>query len=155
MKDKISEQRIELLHPKARKRFKDFIEEIEVFSCTTFRIVEGFRSYEDQAKIYAKGRTAPGPIVSYAPPMLSWHNYGLAIDIVELKDGKLNWSFDYKSIEPISIIHALTWGGRFVVKSKPFPDYPHYQLTFGHTIRELFDLYKQRKFISGTDYIDI
>lgn len=155
MRDKISERRIDLLHPMARGVFKDFIEECERTKNITLRITEGLRTWEEQAKIYAQGRTTPGKIVSYAPPGKSWHNYGLAIDIALLDEGKLKWDLDYKSLENISLAHGLTWGGNFVVKGKPFPDYPHYQITFGKRINEMLTLYASGKFIEQTKYVDI
>lgn len=42
--------------------------------------VSGFRTVEEQAAIYAQGRTIPGRIVTKAKPLLSFHNYGLATD---------------------------------------------------------------------------
>jgi peptidoglycan L-alanyl-D-glutamate endopeptidase CwlK len=58
-----------------------------------------YRSNEEQAKLYAKGRTAPGAIVTRAKPGKSKHNVTLpngtpaaeAFDIVPLRYGKLVW----------------------------------------------------------------
>lgn len=36
---------------------------------------EGYRSLESQAELYAKGRTKPGPIVTWAKPGQSPHNF--------------------------------------------------------------------------------
>ena len=55
-------------------------------------IVSGRRSFEDQAKLYAQGRTRDqitrqvsmqgrGGTVTDAPPGSSAHNYGLAVDV--------------------------------------------------------------------------
>ncbi len=62
-------------------------------------IVDGFRSFEEQNGLYDKGRTKPGPKVTYVKGGGSWHNYGLALDIVFWNkahtgpswDGKLPW----------------------------------------------------------------
>jgi len=45
----------------------------------------GFRSFEEQSALYAKGRTAPGSIVTKAKAGESYHNYGLAFDWVPVK----------------------------------------------------------------------
>lgn len=45
----------------------------------------GRRTMEEQAALYAKGRTAGGKIVTKARPGESYHNYGLAFDWVPLK----------------------------------------------------------------------
>ena len=54
--------------------------------------ISGFRSIPEQARLYAQGRTVPGPIVTKAPPGLSFHNYGLATDWDYFVDG------DYKAL---------------------------------------------------------
>lgn len=51
------------------------------------------RSLDEQEKLYAIGRTAPGKRVTNAKPGTSAHNWGLAIDIVPLINGKPYWNF--------------------------------------------------------------
>jgi peptidoglycan L-alanyl-D-glutamate endopeptidase CwlK len=46
----------------------------------------GFRSASAQAKLWAQGRTQPGPVVTNAGPFESWHCYGLAADCVRDAD---------------------------------------------------------------------
>jgi hypothetical protein len=48
------------------------------------------RTMEEQAKLYAKGRTSGGRIVTKAKPGQSFHNYGLAFDWVPLKASAKN-----------------------------------------------------------------
>jgi peptidoglycan LD-endopeptidase CwlK len=45
-------------------------------------LFEGHRTMERQNSLYAQGRTAPGSVVTYVRGGGSWHNYGLAVDIV-------------------------------------------------------------------------
>ena len=45
----------------------------------------GFRSFEEQSALYAKGRTSGGRIVTKAKAGESYHNYGLAFDWVPVK----------------------------------------------------------------------
>lgn len=45
-------------------------------------LFEGHRTMERQNGLYAQGRTKPGSIVTYVKGGGSWHNYGLAVDIV-------------------------------------------------------------------------
>lgn len=45
-------------------------------------VVGGFRSFSYQNDLYAQGRTKPGQKVTYVKGGGSWHNYGLAVDIV-------------------------------------------------------------------------
>ncbi|PYE93018.1 flagellum-specific peptidoglycan hydrolase FlgJ [Rhizobium sp. PP-F2F-G38] len=56
-----------------------------------FRIFETYRSPERQQSLYAQGRTAPGKRVTKAPPWTSYHQYGLAVDVVLFFDGKWSW----------------------------------------------------------------
>ena len=134
-----------------RQIFTDFITEAEESLNVTLRIVQGLRTIAEQDALYAKGRTTPGPIVTKATGGKSYHNYGLAIDLGELKDGKINWDFKYELLEPISKKYGLTWGGRF----KTILDRPHYELTFGKNWRDLLALHNAKKFIPGTKYVDI
>jgi len=151
MKDSISEQRIKLLHPKARDTFKAFIEESELVTGKTFRIVQGLRTIDEQNQLYAQGRTKAGNIVTNAKGGFSYHNYGLAIDIVELIEGKANWNFDYLSLHSIATKHKLKWGGTF----KSIIDKPHYELSFGYTIKDLFTKYINKEYIQSTQYVII
>jgi peptidoglycan L-alanyl-D-glutamate endopeptidase CwlK len=47
-----------------------------------YYVVSGFRSFAEQAKLYAQGRTQPGKKVTDAPPGFSGHQYGIAVDVV-------------------------------------------------------------------------
>ena len=53
---------------------------------------------EEQAMLYAQGRSRPGKIVTQAKPGQSYHNYGLAFDWVPLKQSGKNadlWIADW------------------------------------------------------------
>ena len=52
----------------------------------------GYRSTADQNALYAKGRTAPGSVVTYAKGGYSWHNLGFAADYAFVIDGKVTWN---------------------------------------------------------------
>nr|WP_234397025.1 M15 family metallopeptidase [Bacillus massiliglaciei] len=107
-------------------------------------ITDGYRSREEQTKIYNKGREAPGEIVTYAKAGESLHNFGLAIDFALLnKEGNPIWDTDYDGNnngradwdEVVEIAKGLgfEWGGDWV----RFKDYPHLQMDFGLSLREL------------------
>lgn len=55
------------------------------------RVVSTYRTREEQARLYAQGRTVRGDIVTYARPGESPHNYGLAIDVLPVPDTSRNW----------------------------------------------------------------
>jgi peptidoglycan L-alanyl-D-glutamate endopeptidase CwlK len=44
-------------------------------------LAQATRTFDQQAALYAQGRTRDGSIVTYARPGHSWHNFGLAFDI--------------------------------------------------------------------------
>lgn len=107
-------------------------------------IVESLRSYERQEKLYSIGRVNKGNIVTNARGGYSWHNFGLAVDIVFLDkngaitkdswDNKHNW----KRLGELGKKQGLTWGGDFRV----IRDYPHFQLNIVETLKDCRDFYK-------------
>ena len=129
MKDKYTNERIKLLHPKAILLFTNFINECETTFNITLRITQGLRTVEEQNKLYAQGRTTGGNIVTNAKGGYSMHNYGLAIDIaVVASDGSIDWNYNMKPLSVIAERYGITWGGNF----KSIKDAPHFELNFGH-----------------------
>lgn len=107
-------------------------------------ITDGHRSVSEQDMLYEQGRSEEGSIVTYAEGGESYHNYGLAIDFaIKTKDGRVVWDMNYDGnnngtsdwMEVVEVAEDLgfTWGGDW----KNFKDYPHLQMDFGLTIREL------------------
>ncbi|MDO7907119.1 M15 family metallopeptidase [Paenibacillus sp. JX-17] len=107
-------------------------------------ITEGFRSPAEQDKLYNQGRTTAGKVVTQARGGESYHNYGLAIDFaIRTPDGGVVWDMKYDGngngipdwSEIVTAAKALgfTWGGDWA----DFPDYPHLQMDFGLSIRDL------------------
>lgn len=93
-----------------------------------------FRSIEEQNKLYARGRTVPGKIVTNARGGDSFHNYGVAFDICPVIAGKAIWN-DLRIFNQIGKIGqeiGLEWGGVW----KGFVDRPHFQFTAGYTLRD-------------------
>lgn len=151
MRDQTSILRIEKLHPAVRDIFKRFIEEAEETLDIKLRVTQGLRTFAEQDALYAQGRTKPGGIVTKAKGGQSFHNYGLAIDLVEIRNGKANWDFDYRLLLPFAQKYNLTWGGNF----KSIVDKPHYELTFGNSFKQLLTKYNNKQFIKGTQYVQL
>jgi peptidoglycan L-alanyl-D-glutamate endopeptidase CwlK len=100
-------------------------------------ITDVWRSTEDQAAIYAQGRTAPGRIVTYARPGTSKHEHteqgqpaSLAFDVAFVsersRDGtptSVEWSGPWDVVGAIGEWCGLKWGGRWVR-----PDRPHFEV---------------------------
>lgn len=135
--DDRSKRNIATLHPRVQPKAKEFLtlanalagaEGLEV------RIISGLRSYQEQATLYAKGRTAPGPKVTNARPGFSNHNFGTAWDIglfkgkTYLPNHKL-----YTTIGQAARSLGIVWGGDF----KSFKDTPHYEVPTGHTLAQM------------------
>jgi peptidoglycan L-alanyl-D-glutamate endopeptidase CwlK len=147
--DKITLDRIQLIHPVLRHEVMEIYEEIcqVLRDNVRCRFTHTLRTFSEQDALFAKGRTKPGGIVTNARSGMSWHNYGMAIDIVLLVDKNRDGvfesvSWDTKSdfdgdgkrdwIEVVNIFKQFgwEWGGDW-----RFVDAPHFQKTMGQTIR--------------------
>lgn len=74
-----------------------------------FAMFEGYRSPVRQAVLYAQGRTAPGPIVTYARPGESHHNFGMAADLCGFVDGHWTWDLPDSAWRTMAAF-GKTWG---------------------------------------------
>lgn len=93
------------------------------------QVIQGLRSWAQQQALYAKGRTAPGSIVTNAPAGHSWHEFGMAVDVCpESLLTTPGWEPDspiWPDLGAKGKSLGLYWGGDFVHN----PDRPHFQLT--------------------------
>jgi peptidoglycan L-alanyl-D-glutamate endopeptidase CwlK len=117
-------------HPLLRQRVEKLIE-LLAYDGLYFGAFMGLRSIAEQDALYAQGRTTPGKIVTNAKGGSSWHNFGLAVDLVEDGDPSragIQWSWAnnaaYLKIGKKAEAAGLEWGGFW----KSFKDYPHVQL---------------------------
>lgn len=126
MRDKISIERVESLHPDKKENFIAFIEELEETFDTTLRVVQAFRSFKQQDELYAQGRSDTSkPKVTNARGGESFHCYGLAVDIIPLSGTcQPQWNYDFEKFKPIAEKYGLTWGGSW-------KDYDHYEDNLG------------------------
>lgn len=126
----LNNKRLSLLHPILSIKAKKGIEQLKLQGVEIL-ITQGLRTIQEQNDLYAQGRTKEGKIVTNAKGGYSWHNYGLAFDIVPLNSiGKADWNIDHESWkQSIKVFEGLglEWGGRF----KTFKDNPHFQMTYG------------------------
>ena len=88
------------------------------------KINEGYRSHEAQDKLYAQGRTEPGKIVTKAKGGQSWHNYGIAIDVIFHGKNPYGEEHDWDALGKAGEDAGLEWGGRWT----KMVDRPHFQL---------------------------
>ena len=89
-------------------------------------ITQTFRTKAEQDAIYAKGRTAPGQIVTRCIYPQSPHCWGVAYDVAVSIGGKITWDRAdlYEKVGAFGKTLGLTWGGDF----KTFVDKPHFEL---------------------------
>lgn len=98
------------------------------------KIISGSRTYQEQAELYAKGRTAPGAKVTNSPPGYSWHNFGVAWDFVVF-DANDQPEWESPLMEKCGRIAeslGLEWGGSW----NGFQDIPHAMIKTGCTLAE-------------------
>ena len=88
--DTVTSQRISMLHPSVRDEITKIITECNssLTGRAKVRITQGLRTFKEQDDLYAIGRTKTGKKVTNAKAGQSIHNYGLAVDICLLIDGK-------------------------------------------------------------------
>lgn len=156
MIDKISLDRLQLVHPKLRDEAIVIFNEIALALTgrAICRIAYSLRTFAEQDALYAQGRTTAGKIVTNAKGGQSFHCYGLALDIVLLVDKDKNGTFESASwetnvdfdgdgvadwMEVVAIFkrHGWEWGGDW-----KFTDMPHFQKAFGFSIAQLQELNK-------------
>jgi peptidoglycan L-alanyl-D-glutamate endopeptidase CwlK len=129
--DTISATRLATLHPKLQNLALQHIELCEAEGIEV-RIVQAARTFEEQAALYAQGRTAPGAIVTHAQPGYGWHEFKLAYDLDPSLSGvgeafNPDWNATHpvwKRMEAIGEGLGLYAGAEF----RSFPDNPHFQL---------------------------
>ncbi|AEW86657.1 peptidoglycan L-alanyl-D-glutamate endopeptidase [Flavobacterium columnare] len=134
--DKITKERIEKLHPLVRDEVTKIINECNqsLTGRAQVRITQGLRTFKEQEDLYALGRTKPGKKVTNVKGGQSIHNYGFAVDICLIIDGKVaswdtvkDWDNDgvadwYECVK-IFAKHGWDWGGNW----KTFKDLPHFE----------------------------
>ena len=93
----------------------------------------GYRSTVDQNKLYAKGRTASGSVVTNAKGGYSWHNFGFAADYAFVIDGNVTWNGPWETFGKLAKECGLEWGGSW----KTLKDRPHVQWTQSRTLTQM------------------
>jgi len=117
--------KIESLEPEFRTKVEQLIAAIENVTGRKWIITAGRRTMAEQEALYNQGRSTPGNIVTKAPAGSSAHNFGLAVDLVSIKEnGDADWSDNYegwKQLADLAVEMGLTAGMYF----KSLTDRPH------------------------------
>ena len=89
------------------------------------KVISGLRTFAEQDRLYAQGRTRPGRKVTKARGGYSNHNFGIAFDIgVFERNRYLPDSPKYKAVGALGVDLGLEWGGNWT----SIVDQPHFQL---------------------------
>lgn len=157
MKDQKTLDKIKTIHPRLTKELGEIYDDIcEALNGRAIcRFVYTTRTFAEQDELYAQGRTKPGKKVTNAKGGQSYHNFSLAVDIVLLWDKDGNGTFetavwdtktdfdgdkisDWMEVVAIFKRYGWEWGGDW-----KFVDMPHFQKTFGKSVKQLLENYKR------------
>ncbi len=117
------------------------------------RLISGTRTFAEQDRLYAQGRTEPGNVVTNARGGQSNHNYGIAWDVgIFTTAGKYidalaekgqmkskDVEAEYVKLGPVGRAMGLFWGGDWAK-----PDGPHFQMLDNDQLPTVRD-----KFLNG------
>lgn len=125
--DLISEGRLKDVHPMLASKIRQLADLLGQEGIV-IRVTQGLRTWDEQAKLYAQGRSEPGKIVTNAPAGSSYHNFGLAVDVVPMTPLGPDWNVTHPVWQRIATVgkslgleSGSTW--------RTFKDFPHFQLT--------------------------
>lgn len=138
---------VDSLHPAIRPLCLAHLEACEAMNLPV-RVTQAYRDPNVQRALWFKGRDAmgnivePAKIVTHAKPGWSWHEYGLAYDVVLIKpSGEITWDDidinadgvkDWLQVGIAGEKLGLIWGGRW----KKIVDMPHFEFHPGIEIRQ-------------------
>lgn len=144
---KASLEKLEGVHPDLVRVLKRAIS----ISPIDFKVIEGIRTPERQKKLYAQGRTAPGPKVTWTLNSNHFVNkatgFGHAVDLLpapydwKLEDPKSTPEMDDNfaimaravlkaaELEGVRIRWGANWDGDNIWREKGETDNPHFELS--------------------------
>lgn len=161
--DKISIERIKTAHPKLRAELEKIYHEANnKLGKSRLRFAYVLRTFSEQDKLFNQR-----PKVTNAKAGQSFHNYGLAVDIVLLLDKngdgifetaswdtKSDWDgdkiADWMEVVQVFKKYGWKWGGDFT----SFKDLPHFEKNFGYTWKQLLSLHNSKK-VDSEGYVII
>lgn len=117
-------KRLEELEDDFQDQIVILLDNLERSTEIEWTIVQGRRTIAYQNSLYAQGRTKAGEKVTNAKGGQSPHNFGYAVDLCPVRNGKLWWNAPEKywtALGNIAEGMGLTWGGHF----KSILDKPH------------------------------
>ena len=135
---KNNQEKIKTLHPEIRNATSSMLTNLKKDNVNV-EISLATRTYEEQDRLYSKGRNEKGEIideskvVTYAKWGQSYHNFGLAFDVeVYNENGTKNWNKQSKAWQKV-INEGKKQGFVAGAEWNDFPDLPHFENSFGNT----------------------
>ena len=123
------------VHPKLAEAIKAIIDELGDQGLTIL-ITQGLRTTEQQAGLYAQGRSREGKIVTNVDghTKKSMHQqqldgFGHAVDVCWRVNGTVTWDGPWPTLGELARGHGLVWGGDWT----HFVDRPHLELPMEKT----------------------
>lgn len=114
---------LDQLYPPFRQKVEELLKNTAARGAV-YKVTSAVRTFAEQDKLYAQGRTSPGKIITKAKGGQSYHNYGVAVDFARIVNGKADWTPSaYKILGEEAKKLGLEWGGLW-----RFLDLPHVQL---------------------------
>lgn len=133
-----SNARLKKVHPLLADRVRLLAEALAKRGIN-IEVVQGVRTFAEQDKLYAQGRSTKGQRVTNAKGGQSNHNYGVAVDLAPTENGRIDWDDNraFLTIGEEAKKLGLKWGGDW----KKFVDKPHVELPSPSiaVMRKLFD----------------
>ncbi len=121
--DPRSEKNLATVVPQLQKLGRELLRRLAAEGLT-FKVIQGRRTQAEQDALWAKGRTQPGPKVTWTRN--SRHLTGRAIDIALFQGKNVVWeSKHYNRAGEIGEELGLIWGGRW---KNGKTDKPHFEL---------------------------
>jgi len=138
----VSEQRLSQVHPALAAKIVKLDSQLLV---STLIVSQGLRTSDEQRALYEQGRSElyvvndlrkkvgwaaitedDNIVVTAAAPGYSWHEFGLAVDVVpQSEDGSLDWNANHPIWREI-----ITKGEALgLVSGNAWNDTPHFQMT--------------------------
>ena len=123
---------IDTLTPDTREKVLELLALAQERYGYKLRIVSARRSCQEQAKLYAQGRTAPGNVVTNAKGCMSWHTLGRAVDLGFIQPNPSPQ--DWENLGELGESLGFIWGKRFGPKLN---DLPHFEYHPGVKIEQI------------------
>ena len=131
-----NQEKIKTLHPEIRNATSSMLTNLKKDNVNV-EISLATRTYEEQDRLYSKGRNEKGEIideskvVTYAKGGQSYHNFGLAFDVeVYNENGTKNWNKQSEAWQKV-INEGKKQGFVAGAEWNDFPDLPHFENSFG------------------------